>query len=662
MGLGYSAVLRNAAVGRPEAPVRTGRNSGDSQPRFSPEIGFVVVLFLASAFFRFYHLDASVPGLLVDTGISGLDMQQILNGHPQLYFPDPDSREALFMYWGAFLLKFGGQNLFVLGFAATALGILTIALTYQLFKALFGWRVALPAAALLSASFWFVDLARFYERPISLPLFAVLTVYLLWKTLQTGSWGKAVLTGLSLGLSQYTYPSARFLAILTLLLCAASWRQTRARLPQVGVAGALALIVFLPEAAYFFLHPGVTLLRIGQVSIFNPDPALKGAGTTPLQGFINVGKAFFIRGDENLTFNVPGRPFFDPLLAPVFVAGLALCLLRCSRSRYRWMIVWLVVMSLPGALSLESPNSSRLLGMAPVTFFFPGLTLGTLLSQTRSRLVAAAVALVLVFSHLETFDLYFLTWSNNPETYWNVDGNEQKIATFIAGRAEKQLYFSDETGPAIRFLLPATQESGWFQEENTALPLPRQITGDILYTFNRHAASSSLALSWLPGAQALSASVSPDGQPDFSAVRWPADDAHKFMAAQLASNADFSPDFRLASYESTSLPGRIVLNLVWQQIQAAGPYDIYVHLLDANGRLVSQQDRLVWPIKNIFGPLSIDQAPLSQDLILTQHSLAAVPGSYVAEIGVGHRLARDRSQLTGRPIKDAVHLPVVIPG
>lgn len=112
------------------------------------------------------------------------------------------------------------------------------------------------------------------------------------------------------------------------------------------------------------------------------------------------------------------------------------------------------------------------------------------------------------------------------------------------------------------------------------------------------------------------------------------------------------PDFRVTGYKLVSSGGKPALDLFWQPLQAAGPYDLYVHVLDAAGKQVGQDDRLVWPV---------DEGPTKGDLLLTQHQLSVPPGTYTAEIGAVHRSVKDRSQLEGGPI-GSVRVPIEVPG
>lgn len=114
-------------------------------------------------------------------------------------------------------------------------------------------------------------------------------------------------------------------------------------------------------------------------------------------------------------------------------------------------------------------------------------------------------------------------------------------------------------------------------------------------------------------------------------------------------------DYEVVKYGVTQGNGGLTLNVIWRPIQPAGPYDMYVHLLDPTGRTIGQSDRLVWPVRDFryadegLGPPSrgyFDEGSATNDLLLTRHDVAAPPGSYTLEIGLAQRDPRNPDAVT----------------
>jgi 4-amino-4-deoxy-L-arabinose transferase-like glycosyltransferase len=616
-------------------------------------IWLALALLLVSAFFRLYRLDSLPPGMFVDTATNGLDIRDVLAGHLPVFFARNYGREALFIYFQALLVAGAGARPFVFAFSAMAMGMLTIALSCRLFAAMFGWRAGLCSAGLLAVSFWFVDLSRFGLRTMSLPPLLVATLYLLWRTLRTGRWRYGALAGAALGLSLYTYIASRLLPLLVVLVCLAEWRGARKQWRQLALLVLVSLAVFAPEGIYFRQHRSELLLRGSQVSVFNPNPEVEGSRDTPLGSMLNTAGMFFVRGDENIRHNIPYRPVFDPVLGALFVAGLAFSLWQARRQpRYRWPLLWLAIMCLPSALSHESPNSLRIVSVAPAACFFPGLALAKLADWLPWRRMAYGLAAaILAASAGLTFYLYFGQWAQDSRTYWAYDGNLPPLASFVNAHTEPgQAYFALDHRSTVELLAPLSQSDRWYREESAAIPIPVQ-PADTVYLSGPEAALAGQASQMLPGVQTLPHTTAPDGRPDFLAFRWPAAAAGSFLSGVQALDAGIGTDFRLTGYEVVSSGGKPALDLLWQPLQAGGPYDLYVHLLDTSGNQIAQSDRLVWPV---------DEGPDKDDLLLTQHLLDVVPGAYTAEIGAVHRSVQDRGQLVG-PAIGVTRLQVTLP-
>jgi 4-amino-4-deoxy-L-arabinose transferase-like glycosyltransferase len=607
-------------------------------------IWLALVLLLGAAFFRLYRLDSLPPGMFIDVATNGLDIRDVLTTHVfPVFFARNYGREALFIYFQALLVAGAGPRPLVFAFAAVTMGMLTIALTCRLFSSMFGWRVGLLSAAFLAFSFWFVDLSRFGLRTTSLPPFLVCTLYMLWSLLRTGRTRYAVAGGLALGLSLYTYIAARLLPLLVLLICLAELPRVRDHWRQVALLILISLAAFAPEGLYFYQHRQEMLLRAAQVSVFNPNPEVEGSHDTPLESVLNTAGMFFVRGDENIRHNVPHQPLFDPFVAAFFVGGLGLSVWAARREpRYRWPLLWLVVMCLPSALSHESPNSFRVLSAAPATYFFPALALARLVDWLPGRRMSIAVpAVVLAGWAAVTFSTYFGSWGSDPRTYWAFDGNLTPLASFVQAQTQPgQAYFALDHRSTVQWLAPVSESDRWYREESAAIPIPSQ-PADTTYISGPKAVLAGLAMQVLPGASPLPHTNAPDGTPDFDAFRWPASAAGGLLARRQPLDAKMGPDFRLTGYALVSSGGKPALDLFWQPLQPAGPYDLYVHLLDASGKQVAQDDRLVWPI---------DEGPAKDDVLLTQHLLDVPPGTYTAEIGAVHRSVRDRAQLLGGPL------------
>ena len=151
------------------------------------------------------------------------------------------------------------------------LGIFTVVAAYLLAQRMFNARVALLTCGWLTISLWHVIFSRIGLRSISLPLFLAVGFYCVWRGLegissQAGSRRDSplpsprsamwfALGGMVIGLSQYTYSTARFapfvIIALAMYLAFLHRRLLRQALPGLILSLAVATIVFLPEGLFF---------------------------------------------------------------------------------------------------------------------------------------------------------------------------------------------------------------------------------------------------------------------------------------------------------------------------------------------------------------------------------------------------------------------------
>ena len=306
-----------------------------------------VIVILVAIFFRLYSLDTIPSGLLWDESWNGLDTVAVLNGERPVFFTENFGREPIFIYLQAISVALLGQTTLALRAVSAVLGILTVVVAYLLVRRMFDARVALLTSGWLTLSLWHVIFSRMGLRTISLPLFLAVGFYCLWRGIEEGARHASpvpsmtnsprpviwlALGGIVMGLSLYTYSTARFapFVILALALYVALLhrRLLRQALPGLVLALILTTLIFLPEGLFFLSNPASFLERAQEVTIVNPALQKGDLGQTLLDSASHTLGMFATRGDSNWGRNLPGRPIFDPLSAILMVLGIALAIRR----------------------------------------------------------------------------------------------------------------------------------------------------------------------------------------------------------------------------------------------------------------------------------------------------------------------------------------------
>ena len=469
--------------------------------------GMLAVLLAAMAL-RFIAFGQVPAGLYHDEAHHGLDGLGVLQGRLSLYFPANNGREPLFIYLVTLAVGVLGKSPLSLRLPALFVGVLTVAATGAMGRALFSRSVGLLAAAVLAVTLWHVHLSRVGFRAGLLPLFIALTTWQGAQGIKTGRWQHWLAAGILYGLSFYTYTAARFTpvalvafgvyavgarpAIRHLRLPATNRRKPQAtdhvsrfafpapRLwRQVAVAALAALATAAPLAVYTVRFPEIVLGRLGQVSISSPE--INGGdfwGTLGVHTLRTLGM-FFWRGDRIWRHNIPGRPIFDPVQGLAFVIGLVLVVRRLGRGTAAgFVLIWTAVMSLPTLLAEDAPHFLRTVGVLPVVALFPALGLDWLAGRIGAMRLwrrLPLMSLLLLPSLWLTVTDYFQDYAHDPMTgYWFERG-----ATTLAGRIngflgegwdgermvlggpdDRHVYLDEalwEEWPQVRFLVAAPE-------------------------------------------------------------------------------------------------------------------------------------------------------------------------------------------------------------
>jgi hypothetical protein len=130
-----------------------------------------------------------------------------------------------------------------------------------------------------------------------------------------------------------------------------------------------AIIVSVPITQFALRQTDTFSDRLHVTSIFT-GKSTQEAWTAIAQTAREHLLMFNYRGDRNGRHNLPGEPMLDPISGAFMSLGLALSLWRIRQPGSFLFIVWLLIMLIPGVLSLdfESPQSLRAIGSLPPAY------------------------------------------------------------------------------------------------------------------------------------------------------------------------------------------------------------------------------------------------------------------------------------------------------
>lgn len=620
----------------------------------------MVLCLLVAAALRLPKLTEIPPGLHYDEAANGLLAQEIgLGGERPIFIASYTGKETLFFYLAGGLMRVSGPSVFTLRLTSAYLGLLTVAVTFWMGTELLGdRRIAIVAAALIAISFWQVLFSRLGFRAISQPLLQAITVAALFRGLRKDSWPWLIFSGITMGLTGYTYLAARIfpipLALAMLPLLVGRYRRPR-RWRQLLLVLGLSLVVLAPLFIYFIRQPDAFWVRIGQVGPENTSlVALAGSYGQTLG-------MFFMAGDPYWRFNIPGRPLFNWLWGGLMVVGWLYLLLRYrhqdnSRRRAAFLLLLLMplFMLLPTALAIGDiiPSNLRAIGVAPFIFFLPAIGFVVLLdaflrwarglvqrwgtndprlyalNQLTSRttlILVMAVLLLLILGSLTTARAYFQEWATREDVFYDSDADLVQVARYLeeSQMIDGTVFLAAQhfRHPTVAFLSDQYERLKWLPDSQ-ALVFPAEGPATYLYPYN--SPLPDWASEFMPTDPRFEGPKGPNGQPTFLLYRQSQPTA---PAPPNQVNANFGNQVTLLGYEASSAAAgaQLPVTLYWRVEQpATANYTPFIHLEDAWGYRWSQQETFAYPaeqwsvgdtvVQRVEVPLPIGMPPAAYKL------------------------------------------------
>lgn len=440
----------------------------------------LLVIIALGAFFRFYRINETPPGLYPDEAMNGSNAQEALaTRNFKVFYPENNGREGLFINLQAISVATFGAKPWALRIVSAIIGTLTILGMYLVTKELFtsppklnaesrmlkAEFVALFSSFFLATNYWHLNFSRIGFRAIMLPLMATFGMYFLLKGLRKGKPLDLIAAGLFTGLGLYTYIAFRFMVFVFAVPVVWSfwrWMKTpRDELKSKTLASytpyalvlyiGVAFVTILPIGLYFLNHPQDFVNRAGDVSIFS--------AASPLKEFVkSVGltlQMFFYQGDGNWRHNLAYAPELHPFVALFLIIGILILIRKVKSFKFQatTLCVWFFTMLLPVALTREGvPHALRSIGMIP-----PVMILGAVgadqiqkvinrwiakekitfpqkvrqLERIRRELIVLLLLSLLVIP-IATWRSYFLVWANRPQTYDAFDTSHLHLGEYLA--------------------------------------------------------------------------------------------------------------------------------------------------------------------------------------------------------------------------------------
>jgi 4-amino-4-deoxy-L-arabinose transferase-like glycosyltransferase len=559
-----------------------------------------------------------------------------------VFFEGNYGREPLTVYLMAAPIALLGATPLAIRVVPAAAGVLAVLATYLAASALTQSRVQttnnssstangafstltpLLAAFIMAVLYPAITFSRFGDRAMLFVPVEALVVYCFWRGIQAAEGRKKpdtptveslalplgdfapkwfLAAGILLGIGFYIYAAARFLPLLFLgFVLLWFWRDRQALRRQwanMALMAFAAAVVLVPIFIYFFYHPYFIIFRSRFV-------ANRGEGTFPgkpwLTWSFNVGRVargLLWEGDTNILHNLPGRPYLDPIQFVLALSGVISMGARRFSRRDVFLLMWLLVMLLPGILSGDAPHFGRLIGASSplaILIAIGAVWLGQLvvnrLSPDNPRAVQLAgvglMALLLVSAGLATVD-YMWRYANFPDLQAAFDDSDWQLGQYAAELPEDATIYltpNQEEMATIYFALGGQRERlrSFHSPGESLMPVGHQEQSTYYLIRPRAEAVLRQLEAYFPGGEI---DTSNSG---FSAFWLP--EGTRRLGLNSPVDINWGGAVALHDWGAEQSGDHLYLSLAWQpQVQLARDYTVYVHILKMDGTLVAQLDR-----------------------------------------------------------------------
>lgn len=608
----------------------------------------LLAIMLLASFFRFWRLDDFPPGLYHDEAYNGLDALSLVNGEafPQFYegwelyaadahaahppqethfpvfFEGNYGREPLHVYLMALSISLFGSTPFAVRAVPAAAGVLAVLTTFLAARALLdqveerGRRefTALLAAFVVAVLYPAVHFSRFGIRAMLFVPVETMAVACFWWALNRrraantamGQSGAALLfvaAGALLGLGVYTFAAARLLPLVWMTFVPLWFLQERGAWKQywrhvAGMALA-ALVTALPLLLFFYRYPYYFIFRISYV-------ANKGKGAVEgkpwLTWLLNIGRVFrglIWYGETHLRHNLPGRPYMDLVQVILFLLGLLAALRRIVLLPLQFLLIWFGVMLLPSIMSGDAPHFGRLSGaVAPLAILVAlggswlGGKVSMLLKRRFAPVFAERAALVLIILLLASSAVwasidYFWRYARQPELTTDFYLADWQLGQYARQQGQDSELYLTPTKEELATILFALQDPDRLRNYNGAdglIPAGQEGVSSLYLLGASDTASMDALQRYFPEGSSSTVNAA------YLAFAVPADVPRN----RLEQSADvmFADKIALVGWRVEQTDDLLDVTLAWQaQDNLELAYTAFVHLIDAQGNVLTQQDR-----------------------------------------------------------------------
>lgn len=444
-----------------------------------------LAILIFTLFIRLWMIDQMPPSLNWDEVSHGYNAYSIVktgrdewnNFFPIIFRAYGDYKLPVYVYTTAISALIFGLNSVSVRLPSILAGTFLVLFTYLLTRKLAKLEnVALISAFLVAIEPWSLFLSRAALEANLASALIVSGIYFLLTGLEKRT--NAILLGVVLlGLSVWTYNSARIFAPLLLTALLFIYREDFLKHRALALTGGLALVFFVPMLIQ--LSDEVGRARYENLQILNESAAGRigelrntfGLNEPVERLLINKATYFtsqfainyvrhlspdflYLKGGDNYQFNIPNTGLLYLVGAPFLVLGIVNLYKRKSEKFVRILFFWALLAPIASSLTTGSPHTLRSIVFLPIPMIVTAIGINSFIEKTNNYKLTTVVILgAYLFSFGDYFNKYVTLYRDEYSWTWQY-GYEEAVAMVRQnyGNYEK-FVFTKKYGEPHEFLL-----------------------------------------------------------------------------------------------------------------------------------------------------------------------------------------------------------------
>jgi 4-amino-4-deoxy-L-arabinose transferase-like glycosyltransferase len=391
----------------------------------------------------------------------------------------------IYTYCVALSFRVFGVSLISLKLVPVTYGVFALLLTYGIFRTLFGKRPALLAAFFLAVSPLHINYSRIGLLLASTQTVSLLIVFLLLRAVLRRSYLSYLLLGTAACFAGYFYSPAKYPLLLAAFLITVYLFCKRGWILRHGPAIILMLLVVLLITLLFNLPTwGLVAPRFaGYESVWHRTRShlytsradYTRALPLILENFRKLTGSFFLKREFLYDPWPRGNLYFNPLIPPLFILGLAYSLANFKKANYRLLLFFTAAFLVPNLLSRPPVMVRRMMVSWPFIYCLAAIPVSQLLLKSREIFSRTTYSLILGATLIGLLGMgahnwYIFSESGRPAGRWEEERYFDEYAKKllpgyhlyilpITGLSRKTLDFllrqQGETGRGYEYISPA---------------------------------------------------------------------------------------------------------------------------------------------------------------------------------------------------------------